>query len=362
MDQSATRPRLALLLVLVWTVGLYASVWTASFAYEDAAWMATVDMGGPTNFPLPGRSLTAQTYTWQAAITGLDPRWMHAGNLALHLLNGGMVYAIGAGLIGPAAGVLGAGIFLIHPLNSQAVSYLTARTDLLMTTWVLLAVWAALSLTWARALVAVGALVAAAMSKELGMVGVLLVLLTLIIWRPTTRWQAPALIPVWIVCGLALGVLYPRLEAWWTMAPLSGGSDWLTFLTLQTTACWRLLLLVVWPVGFTLDHDMVVLADRWRAVAVLMTGFALSLIPIAWDKQARMLTWALAWIALGLAPRFLVPTTELVSEHHLYLPMVGISLGIGTAALGIWRWVTADADYWRLCRAEWRAHDLTQGA
>ena len=171
--RTATWGPLAGLLVL--TAALYAPTRTHRFVYEDHNWLrAVTEM--PAVSLMPSRALSYATHhlTWR--LVGFDPGLYHLGNVALHLMNGLLVYAVAVALIPGSAAVWGAGVFLLHPLNSEAVNYVSARTDLLMTGGVLLAVWLSLGrLTYWRGVGIAGALVLAALSKEIGLIGVPLV-------------------------------------------------------------------------------------------------------------------------------------------------------------------------------------------
>lgn len=322
--------------MLAVTAGLYAPVWSGPFVYEDALWMAWVDQGvAITHRIVPSRTLTNWTYQATAALAGMEPWAFHAGNLALHLGNGVLVYAIGAAVLGSVAGLIGAGMFLIHPLNSQAVSYIAARPDLLMTACVLLAVWASLAGRW---WLAGPALVAAAMSKEIGLiVGLPLVVATLVAWRTVPERAWVTLICVGMVaCGI--GVWYAQAGTWWTSSSMGpGDGQWTTFASRQMTAIWTLLGLLVARDGFSIDHDLTPW-DRAHVLSFLATWFTVAVVPILWPVS-RALAWALVWVGIVLAPRVVMPSADLISEHHLYLAMTAISLSVGASAVVVWHWL-----------------------
>ena len=74
--------------------------------------------------------------------SSLDPRVFHAANLALHILNGLLVYAILCALIKKDwAAALGAGLFALHPVQVEAVAWITGINDLLHAFFSLGALW-----------------------------------------------------------------------------------------------------------------------------------------------------------------------------------------------------------------------------
>ncbi|MEO8739229.1 MAG: hypothetical protein ABI537_05950 [Casimicrobiaceae bacterium] len=92
------------------------------------------------------RPLPMATYGANFAFAGADPLAWRLTNLALHLVSGGLVFAIARGLgdaddtraFGGAA--LAAAIFLCFPTNVEAVAWVSGRYDLLATLFMLASV------------------------------------------------------------------------------------------------------------------------------------------------------------------------------------------------------------------------------
>lgn len=314
-----------------WTCGvllvaglLYASTLGHGFVYEDENWIDTITVA-PSLYRVPGRAVSYLTQYATYLVGGFDPAWYHAGNVALHLVNGLLVAAIASVLIGPVGGVFAASVFLLHPLSSAAVAYATGRADLLMTCGVLLAVWASLRAGWRVVVVPVGLLLAA-MSKEMGLIGIALVALT----RPSIWWLSGA--------GVAATVLVPMAPIWFEMPASVGGPSlpWGEWLLLQNGALWHLLTLTIWPVGFSIDHDALALSPRALLMSVLLTVQAVALVALCW-RRVPIVAYGVAWVAVSVAPRFVFRTSEFVTEPQIYLPMVGISVLAGAALAWLWQ-------------------------
>lgn len=312
--------------LLVLTAAIYAPMREAPFVYEDANYQAAVRA---LSWQLPGRSLTL--WTWQQAPT---PEAGHLLNVALHLVNGVLVYGIGSALVG-GAGIVAAGVFLLHPLASSAVAYVSGRSDLLVTLGVLVALLALVRLKggWRMVGVSLGLLVAAE-SKEIGLVGVPLVLLTMAI-RGRDRWLGVGL---FLALGTVCGLTWSRLVGWASLVPSAGGSadTWPTYLLMQNAALWHLLSLTVWPVGQSLDHDIAHLGPTWHVVSVLATVQVLALIGLLWHR-APVLAWGLAFVLVSVVPRFAFRSHELITEPQMYLPFVGVCLGMAALVSLPWR-------------------------
>jgi hypothetical protein len=296
------------MLLLLLTAALYLPVRQAGLVYEDANWASAV--ASPFSIQMPGRGLSLLTLKW----TRDDLQQAHAANVGLHLLNGLLVYGV--------AGWLAAIVFLVHPLNVEAVAYLAGRSDVLMTTGVLLAVLGGMRGSWVA--IVVGSLLAAT-SKELGVIAFPLGVLA--------YWQAHGLTRrarvVLVLAGLAGAALAaPVAWLWFTLPVGHGGSTfpYLTFLGYQLIAVGRELALCVVPVGFTLDHDPIGLSPWWAVVALV--AVVAGLVAVVGAQSSR-LRFACVWMVLVLAPRLGLSSGEFIHESHWYVLMPAVCLVLG---------------------------------
>ena len=89
--------------------------------------------------------------------------------------------------------------------------------------------------------------------------------------------------------------------------------------------------------GFSIDHDALALSPDALALSGLASVIAVAFIGWTW-RRVPLVAWGLAWIGLSVAPRFVFRTSEFLTEAHLYLPLVGLSV-IGAVALSTcWTW------------------------
>ena len=352
----------------LWCAGLvlltalaYGAFVDGPWVYEDANWLTFV-ADPVTDWTPPSRALTSATYHWAWQIAGREPALYRLGNLGLHLTNGVLVYALAASLLSPAAAAWSAGIFLLHPLNSEAVRYASARSDLLLTTFVLLAAWISLGRFSARRWLALAlALLGASVSKEIGLVAIPLAAVTVAVWRPTAV-STKMVAPLWIALGALAGATIPILVPWIAMSPKGGGTffTWPEFALLQMTAIWHLLALVPWPDGFSIDHDVVGLGLKWTLVAALLTAQAV--VAIAWTwRRAPVVAWALLWVAAAVLPRLVFRTNEFITEPQMYTAMAGVSVLIGAGVARLWAWrpqPSALVEFFSGYRQEWAMSGL----
>lgn len=92
--------------------------------------------------PLLAASFFIDKYVW-----GLQESFMHLQSIFLHLCNTLLVFAIARrvnallGSISPVPSFLAALFFAVHPINTEAVVWISARTDLLACLFVLMSTW-----------------------------------------------------------------------------------------------------------------------------------------------------------------------------------------------------------------------------
>lgn len=78
------------------------------------------------------RPLNRASYLIDYQLFGLNPRWFHAVNILIHALNAVLLYLAASRLLTDrSAAVFAALLFAVHPANSEAVNFVSARNTLL---------------------------------------------------------------------------------------------------------------------------------------------------------------------------------------------------------------------------------------
>jgi protein O-mannosyl-transferase len=100
-------------------------------------WEYVSPSGGLYYRPLIGLSFLADT-----VFHGLSPFWMHLENILLHLTNAVLVYflvrrLITSSKINSLAPLAASLLFALHPLNTESVNWISGRTDVLATAFLL---------------------------------------------------------------------------------------------------------------------------------------------------------------------------------------------------------------------------------
>jgi tetratricopeptide (TPR) repeat protein len=312
----------------------------------------------PVQSAFAGRPVVSLTLAINHAIAGLDSRAFHAWNIGVHLLCGLLLFSILrhtlrmpqlAARYGAAADSLAfacALIWLVHPLQTEVVDYVTQRTESTMAFWYLSTLYAAMraiSRTDGRrhawVAVAIASCLLGAGSKESIATAPIVVLLydaVFVSGSPLTAIRRrprlyAGLAASWVVVG-AIVASGPR----WRSAGLSSGVSPWVYLLNQPELIVTYLRLVVWPIGQVFDYGLpqrLTLAFVWPYAAVVLA--ILTATAVAW-KRHRELAFLACWFFITLAPTSsIVPiATEVGAERRMYLPLVAL---VVLAVLGAYR-------------------------
>lgn len=300
------------------------------------------------------RPVVNLSYALNYAVSGLDPFGYHLTNLLLHLANVALLLALARRLAldlaqrrgddasvaagtATAVGFTAAALLAVHPMMSEAVVYVSGRSELLATSFALAAV-----LLLRRVLLGGGrwfgaagcaAFVLGALSKEsAAMVPFVLLLADRLLlpgadadrrWR-LRRWHLP-LITVVLVAGLARVGIWLRVEQ-------GGGALtlWQHALT-EAGVVWRYVGLLLLPVGQSIMHPVATVTRAADPLALAaLAGLVLAVIGLAIAARRWPLpVFGLAWFLLLLAPSHVIPLQEAMAEHRVYAASCGFFLAAG---------------------------------
>ena len=293
--------------------------------------------------PVAGRPLANLSLALNWALSGTRAESYHLFNIAVHIMAALLLFAV-LRRIPPwpptdevttdRIALFCALTWLLHPLNTEAVDYITQRTESMVGVFYLLALYAAIrawqdEAGWRWPLVAVLAAWCGVATKE-AMVTVPLVLLL---------WDRSFVSPSLKAAFQRRGRLYLAVaSAWILFAVLSretpffsaegfetSVSRW-TYLVNQAPLIVRYLRLSVWPIGLVLDYGMpkpLSLVDVWPSALFLAILAAATLVALA--RTPRLGFWG-AWFFVTLAPASsVVPiASEVGAERRMYLPLVAV--------------------------------------
>jgi hypothetical protein len=129
-------------------MGLDSVLWMTRGAPDREGWTDWVFW--TQHFNVGYRPVAGLSFTITHALAGLDPFPYRVSDLAIHAVNGGLVFAVARrlapGLSGWAA-CLAAGVFLLHPGGEEVVAWIERRSYSIATCLSLVGLWTALGAT-----------------------------------------------------------------------------------------------------------------------------------------------------------------------------------------------------------------------
>jgi tetratricopeptide (TPR) repeat protein len=295
--------------------------------------------------PVAGRPIANVTFAINHAIGGTAVRGYHVTNLLLHVLCGIAVFALLrrfcalpalAARFGSDRAELAfavALLWLLHPLNSEVVNYLTQRTESLMALFYLLTLYASLraleSHRWRWKAAAIAACAAGMACKESMVVAPVMVMLidrffVFDSWKAAWRARRGLYVGLAATWGLlgALLLTGPRIRS----AGFNAGVTVWTYLLNQTVMITRYLWLTIWPRPLVVNYGrpQPLAPESVLPEALFVLGLlALIAVCLRYRPKAAFLG---VWFFLTLAPTSsLVPiATEVGAERRMYLPILAL--------------------------------------
>ncbi len=335
-------------LILIAGIGLaiYLPAFEASFQLDDGpsirdnASLRRLDPGPIFSFwPTRFTAYFSLALTFQAG--QLDPFPFHLGNVVLHLINSLTVFFLLRRLLGrenPVPALFGALFFLAHPVQTQAVSYVIQRATSLAAGFYLLSLlfylksrdgtgrgaWYPLSLAGAA-----GALFSKEFAVTLPAV-LLLAEFTVLKDRPTGKGgRAVRLLPFFLlVLIVPILIILHRDNLYYNdPAGISRGAYLLT----QSRVFVTYLRLIVLPLNQQVEYDYPRIFSFYAPGAVIciaawITVFIAAVFACR-RENLRTAGFGAAFFLLALLPESsLVPISDVIVEHRLYLPLFGAAV------------------------------------
>ncbi len=361
--------------VLVICAGLYAyhNSFYGPFIFDDLRsipgnptirrlWPLWRVMWPPPQTTVSARPIVNLSFALNYAFGGLNVRGYHTFNLAIHILAALVLYGIVRrtllrpglrepyGAAAPWLALAVALIWVVHPVQTESVTYIVQRTELLMGLFFLLTLYCVIrGAESPRAVAWYAAAVVSSMlgmgSKEVMAVAPVVVLAYDRLFLSTSfretcrrRWGLYAgLAASWLIFAalplqMRIGLDIPRLSS-------SGVTRW-NYAKTQTGVIVHYLRLAFWPDPLVADYDDWPLA---RSVATILAPAAVVLTLLGatlWAFHRRLqLAFLGVWFFVILAPSssFWPLLTEFAAERRLYLPLAAVIVLVvigGHVALG----------------------------
>lgn len=285
-----------------------------------------------------GRPLVNLSFAANYAIGGLAVRGYHITNIAIHLGCALLIFGIVRRTRGvpDLAAWAAALLWMVHPLHSEPVDYIVARTESLMTLCLLLALYYSVR-DWR--IPAIAACAAGMACKETMVVAPLLIVLYDVTFArgrmKDRRAFYMALAGTWSVL-VVLAAASPRgNSAGFDAGAGSAESGVWNYLLNQAVLVTHYLRLLIWPRGLVLDYGFpraLTLTEVWPSALLVVALLGVTALAIRrWPAAG----FAGAWFFLVLAPTSsVIPiVTEVGAERRMYAAAIPL---IALAAAALW--------------------------
>lgn len=314
------------------------------------------------------RPLLLSSYSLSYALTGPEAWSFRIVNFVLHACNAWIVFLLLRGLLGAATGsaaaLAGSLVFTLHPGQTQAVMYVSSRSELLAATFVLLALlfflrglqegsgprgwrggWLPAAVSFALALCAKESAVlflpAAALLclvvmpelswRQLGRAAARLAPFALLYLAATRAMRA--LISTAVQAGGALPAVSSTHGSPSPVAA-TGADGAVSDFVLRLVAFGEYPRLALFPHPLSIFHQLPEQGPALIGAVVVSVASLLLLVGGAWVAFARgqrLFALGLAWLPAVLAPYFFATLTMKVNEHRLHLALFGVAVLVAEA-------------------------------
>ena len=283
-------------------------------------------------------------------LSGRETLWYHFTNVSLHFLNGCLIYFILCKLLELARSsklessrlsLVGACIFLFHPLQTEAVAYISSRSENLSALFaygsVALFVGSVRNkIGWRRAILILTLLAAGVLTKE--HVCAIVAVIFVIDWWANGHRLSFAIKERWkLYAPLALGavIVVPALIVF-TSKSSQGSAGfairefvWYHYLFTQFKVIWIYVRLFLVPLDQSIDYGLPCVQSLFEPLVLLGLFGLLGWLTLAWKHREKypliLLGTLIFFFSLGPTSSF-IPILDMAAERRAYLPSLGLLL------------------------------------
>lgn len=301
------------------------------------------------------RPLNRASYLLDYQLFGMNPSWFHAVNIVIHLLNAILLYLVVYRLLSDrSAALIAALLFAVHPVNAEAVNFISTRNTLLALFFSLASLYTFLKARERGArwpILSVLLFFCGLLSKETGLMLIAVIALSTL-FPPSgateERWGR-RLIPLSAYLP-AIGLYfvmrsYSLQGVMGTSVPFDG---LFSRMAMNYHIIPQYVGLLLFPADLTLFHAVPkggLFTPLWHFpiwVALILSVWLIV------RRRNRAALLGLAWFAINYLPiSNIVPIpSDPITERYLYLPAVGLFIVLGAVLA---RFVSTE----RVKRAVW---------
>jgi len=357
--QGARAARWPVALIVAATVVVYLNSFQNAFLWDDLylivdnpqikQWRRLPELFSSDLFPRVMlshyyRPLQAVTYLFDYQLWGLQPLGFHLTSTLVHAGTAVLFYWLVSALLADTrAALIAALLFAVHPVHTEAVTYISGRSDPLGAFFMLTSLLCFLrarqapSFRWHSA--AALAFLLALLAREAAVVLVGLMLLIAFTLPRTDEVERGKRWINLLLTSLSYGA---ALLAYGALRVAAIGTASIPTETAQTPLAVRLLTmlqvvvqylaLLLVPVNLHMEREVTPAGSVFDPLVLGAAVLVAGTLAVAWvcRRRAWPVTFGLAWFVVALIPvSNVVPLATYMAEHWLYVPSMGLFLVVG---------------------------------
>jgi hypothetical protein len=354
----------------------YSNTFTASFHFDDGPAITEnviikrVSLDNIRTIVLGARPVVYLSIMLNYQLSGLNVVGWHIFNIGIHIANSLLVYLfLLRTLTMPALkeryaqkarwmALFGALLFGVHPIQTETVTYIISRSELLATFFYLGTILLFISgaqtgkrryyaAAFFSAVLAMGSKEWAVTLPAVIFLYDYLLLSEGNIRTALYRWWVYILLMVpWVIILRTLNLSAESSSAGFNIStPSSSGAAltaW-TYLLTSLNVIWTYIRLLFLPINQNIDYDYPIATTLLAFPTLLSLAGHLAVAGGAYwlyrKKQWLLAPFGVAWFYITLSPvQSFVPLTDVIFEHRLYLPSIGFFLVFVTVYQELFSW------------------------
>jgi len=294
------------------------------------------------------RPILSTSFAIEHALVGNWPVLYHLTNLLIHLLNGFLIYKILKLILkNNFLPYILTALFLIHPVNTEAVSYIAGRTDLLGLLFLLLPTYVLFHTNKEASktkIIIIGSFLLGILSKETVIIMPGLIAFLYLFFKKSFLQKKTGLIirSFIVTSGLAIFYMAMRLT-------IFNFQNTLNFYQTQNIFTESIFIRVITflsvlpsyigflfaPLTLYAERSSVIYTSLFYPlpliglliVILFLLGFVFGI-----KRNKSLLSFGIIWFFITLFPvsNILIPVNAIITEHWLYMPFFGFLIIIGS--------------------------------
>ncbi|MCC6544411.1 MAG: tetratricopeptide repeat protein [Nitrospirae bacterium] len=301
------------------------------------------------------RPLIISSYAINYAIGGLNPTGYHIVNLAFHAVSAFLIFLIIRAMSGSVwsfAAIAAGLIFLVHPFNSEAVNYITARSSVMSGFFYLLAFYFWVKYRSEKTahfyIFSLLAFVAGMLCKEV------VITLPVVLWlsdvygfgrvRTGQTVTGSAWLLNWrnymaylpFVLIVAIPYLVIRIFSFGRLMP-GFSRDIVTQILTELPVLVKHLQMFIFPAPLSVYHQVEIYKTFWSfpviysVIILLVYTFIAVFLFFKASQSWRVVSFFMLWFFIVLLPTTIIPLNDIFQENRGYMALVSFAVFAGVA-------------------------------